>query len=196
MTREGRVTTVPGHRQDARGEAARARRDRRHPGAGQAARQVPDRADRGHAPAGLRAQARPQALRRARDRLARRAARRRRGGQDPRAARLRPEGRGRSSSRRSPSRRPTGGPAPRVVLSRAEAVAEEVVAALRAHPASDRVEVAGSLRRRADSVKDLDIIATASDPKALASALAELELVESVHVLRRGGRARDRPTPA
>src|ERR687894_444560 len=46
-----------------------------------------------------------------------------------------------------------GGPAPRVVLSRAEAIAEEVVAALRAHPASDRVEVAGSLRRRADSVK-------------------------------------------
>src|SRR5215213_2573000 len=73
-----------------------------------------------------------------------------------------------------------GGPAPRVVLSRAEAIAEEVVAALRAHPASDRVEVAGSLRRRADSVKDLDIIATASDPKALAGTLGELELVESV----------------
>jgi DNA polymerase (family X) len=73
-----------------------------------------------------------------------------------------------------------GASAPRVVLSRAEAVAEEVVAALRAHPASDRVEVAGSLRRRADSVKDLDIIATASDPKALAGTLGDLELVESV----------------
>jgi DNA polymerase (family X) len=74
----------------------------------------------------------------------------------------------------------TGGPAPRVVLSRAEAIAGEVLAALRAHPASDRVEAAGSLRRRADSVKDLDIIATASDPKALARTLGELELVESV----------------
>jgi len=73
-----------------------------------------------------------------------------------------------------------GGPAARVVLSRAEAIAEEVLAALRAHPASDRVEAAGSLRRRADSVKDLDIIATASDPKALARTLGELELVESV----------------
>jgi DNA polymerase (family 10) len=73
-----------------------------------------------------------------------------------------------------------GGPEPRVVLSRAEAIAEEVLAALRAHPASDRVEAAGSLRRRADSVKDLDIIATASDPKALARTLGELELVESV----------------
>ena len=40
--------------------------------------------------------------------------------------------------------------------------------------------MAGSLRRMADSVKDLDIIATASDPKALASTLGELDLVESV----------------
>jgi DNA polymerase (family X) len=73
-----------------------------------------------------------------------------------------------------------GKPAPRVVLSRALAVADEIVDALRAHPAADRVEVAGSLRRMADSVKDLDIIATASDPAALSAALAELPLVESV----------------
>jgi DNA polymerase (family X) len=74
----------------------------------------------------------------------------------------------------------TGGPAPRIILSRAIPIADQIVGALRAHPASDRVEVAGSLRRRADSVKDLDIIATASDPKALASTLGEMELVESV----------------
>jgi DNA polymerase (family 10) len=73
-----------------------------------------------------------------------------------------------------------GRPAPRVVLSRALEVAGEIAAALREHPASDRVEVAGSLRRMADSVKDLDIIATASDPAALSAALAELPLVESV----------------
>jgi DNA polymerase (family 10) len=73
-----------------------------------------------------------------------------------------------------------GGPAPRVLLSRAMPVAEQIVGVLRAHPASDRVEVAGSLRRRADAVKDLDIIATASDPKALAGTLGELDLVESV----------------
>ena len=48
------------------------------------------------------------------------------------------------------------------------------------HPAAERVEVAGSLRRQADSVKDLDIIATAQDPVALSAALAELPLVESV----------------
>ena len=45
---------------------------------------------------------------------------------------------------------------------------------------AEQVEVAGSLRRQADSVKDLDIIATADDPAALAAALAELPLVESV----------------
>jgi DNA polymerase (family 10) len=71
------------------------------------------------------------------------------------------------------------GPARRVVLSRAIETAEEIVEALRAHPAADRVEAAGSLRRWADSVKDIDIIATTSDPPALAGALVDLELVES-----------------
>ncbi len=73
-----------------------------------------------------------------------------------------------------------GKPAPRVVLSRALGVANEIAEALRAHPAADRVEVAGSLRRWVESVKDLDIIATASDPAALSKALTELPLVESV----------------
>jgi DNA polymerase (family 10) len=73
-----------------------------------------------------------------------------------------------------------GGPAPRILLSRALPVAEQIAGALREHPASDRVEIAGSLRRLADSSKDIDIIATASDPVALTSTLAELPLVESV----------------
>jgi DNA polymerase (family X) len=67
----------------------------------------------------------------------------------------------------------------RVVLDRALAVGEQLVAALRAHPASDRVELAGSARRMADSVKDLDVIATASEPAALAAAAAQLDLVEA-----------------
>jgi DNA polymerase (family 10) len=68
----------------------------------------------------------------------------------------------------------------RVLLSRAIPLADQVVGTLRAHPAADRVEVAGSLRRQADSVKDLDVIATASDPAALIATLAELPIVESV----------------
>jgi DNA polymerase (family 10) len=71
------------------------------------------------------------------------------------------------------------GPTRRTVLSRALAVGERLVEALRAHPSSDRVQLAGSARRMAESVKDLDIIATATDPAALARAAAELTLVES-----------------
>ncbi len=70
-------------------------------------------------------------------------------------------------------------PPQRVLLHRALDIGEQIVAALRAHPASERVELAGSARRQADSVKDLDIIATASDPGALVRALGELDLVES-----------------
>ncbi len=73
-----------------------------------------------------------------------------------------------------------GGPAPRILLSRALPVAEQIAGALRNHPAADRVEIAGSLRRMADSAKDIDIIATASDVSALVSTLSELELVDSV----------------
>ena len=60
-----------------------------------------------------------------------------------------------------------GTPAPRWLLSRAQPIAEEIADALRAAPGADRVEVAGSLRRLADSVKDLDIIATTADPPAM-----------------------------
>ncbi|MGH2916430.1 MAG: DNA polymerase/3'-5' exonuclease PolX [Solirubrobacteraceae bacterium] len=67
----------------------------------------------------------------------------------------------------------------RVVLHRALAAGEQLLAALRSHPAAGRVELAGSARRMADSVKDLDIVATATDPLALASAATQLELVES-----------------
>ena len=66
----------------------------------------------------------------------------------------------------------------RVVLDRALAVADPLLAALRAHPASERVELAGSARRMTDTVKDLDVIATAHDPLALAQAAAGLDLIE------------------
>jgi DNA polymerase (family X) len=65
-----------------------------------------------------------------------------------------------------------GGPG-RLLLSAVLPVAEELAAALREHPACDAVEVAGSARRRAETCKDIDLIATATDPKALAMALAE-----------------------
>ncbi len=67
----------------------------------------------------------------------------------------------------------------RIVLDRALEAGEQLVVALRKHPASEQVELAGSARRMTDSVKDLDVIATASDPLALARAATELELIES-----------------
>jgi DNA polymerase (family X) len=73
-----------------------------------------------------------------------------------------------------------GGTPARLLLSKALPIAEQIVATLRAHPAAHRVEVAGSMRRLADTVKDVDIIATSDDPPALARALAELDVVESV----------------
>ncbi|MFZ0388688.1 MAG: DNA polymerase/3'-5' exonuclease PolX [Solirubrobacteraceae bacterium] len=67
----------------------------------------------------------------------------------------------------------------RIVLDRALTIADQLVAALSEHAASERVELAGSARRMTDSVKDLDVIATAHDPLALAIAASRLELVES-----------------
>jgi DNA polymerase (family X) len=69
------------------------------------------------------------------------------------------------------------GPAERMLLSEVLPVAEQLAEALRAHPASEAVEVAGSARRRAETCKDIDLIATATDPEALAVALTEHELV-------------------
>jgi DNA polymerase (family 10) len=80
-----------------------------------------------------------------------------------------------------------GGPRTRVVLDRALEVGERLVDELRAHPASERVEIAGSARRMTETVKDLDVIATATDSLALARAAAELELVEAAQTPRAAG---------
>jgi DNA polymerase (family X) len=55
-----------------------------------------------------------------------------------------------------------------------------VVAALREHPAADLLSEAGSVRRRKETFRDLDIIATASDPKALIDHFTQLEWVAEV----------------
>jgi DNA polymerase (family X) len=69
----------------------------------------------------------------------------------------------------------------RVILSRALEIAEELAAALaeRAGPGCE-VLIAGSVRRQADSVKDLDLVATGTAPAELADTLGTLEQIESV----------------
>jgi DNA polymerase (family X) len=74
-----------------------------------------------------------------------------------------------------------GRPKSRMLLSKALAVGEELVASLRDHPAALRVELAGSARRQADTVKDLDIVVAAGDPKALADHFCSLQAVDVVH---------------
>src|SRR4051794_19189629 len=55
-----------------------------------------------------------------------------------------------------------------------------VVQALRDHPASDQVSEAGSVRRRRETFRDLDIIATATDAQALIDAFTGFEWVAQV----------------
>jgi DNA polymerase (family 10) len=65
----------------------------------------------------------------------------------------------------------------RVLLSAVRPIAEELAVALREHPAANRVEVAGSARRWAETCKDIDLIATAEQPRELAEHLAGHELI-------------------
>jgi DNA polymerase (family 10) len=55
-----------------------------------------------------------------------------------------------------------------------------VVSVLREHPSAEQVSDAGSARRRKETVRDLDIIATASDPAALVDYFTTLKWVVEV----------------
>ncbi|MEA2469404.1 MAG: polymerase, partial [Thermoleophilaceae bacterium] len=87
---------------------------------------------------------------------------------------------------------PQGHPAPRVLLSRAVEIGEQLARGLeRLGGAGTQVLLAGSARRGADSVKDIDLVAVTSRPTALAKSLATLEQIESVSSAgRSGARAR------
>jgi len=67
----------------------------------------------------------------------------------------------------------------RLLLSKVRPIASELAEALRGHPAANRVEVAGSVRRWAETCKDIDLIATADEPAALAEHLASHPLIAS-----------------
>jgi DNA polymerase (family 10) len=78
----------------------------------------------------------------------------------------------------APRKKRRGPPAgDRRLLSDVLPLAERVVEALRAHPAADRVELAGSARRMTDTCKDIDVIATARDPRELSEAFGALDVV-------------------
>jgi DNA polymerase (family X) len=66
------------------------------------------------------------------------------------------------------------------LLGQALPAVRAVVSVLREHPATDQVSEAGSVRRLKEQVRDLDMIATASDPSALIDYFTSLAWVEEV----------------
>jgi DNA polymerase (family 10) len=64
-----------------------------------------------------------------------------------------------------------------ILLDRALARSEELLAGVRAHPACVAASEAGSLRRRRETVGDLDLIAASDDPPALLAAFCALDAV-------------------
>ena len=68
----------------------------------------------------------------------------------------------------------------RGLLGKGLPVVREVVEALRAHPAAIDVSEAGSARRRRETFRDLDVIATATDPAALTAHFVGLPWVLEV----------------
>lgn len=59
-------------------------------------------------------------------------------------------------------------------------VAEEIVAQLQGVAGVERIEIAGSLRRRRETIRDIDIVAAASAPAAVMAAFVGLPQVERV----------------
>ena len=68
----------------------------------------------------------------------------------------------------------------RMPLAQARAIAREVVAALTAQARVERIEIAGSLRRARETVKDIDLLATATDPARVIEAFVSLPSVLDV----------------
>ncbi len=68
---------------------------------------------------------------------------------------------------------------PRLLLPRAIELADELCAELRdANVGVLEIEAAGGIRRLTESVKDIDLVASADDPGRVAAALADLSLID------------------
>ncbi len=73
----------------------------------------------------------------------------------------------------------------RLLINEAEAIVASLIGALEGTPGVRRVVPAGSLRRRVETIGDLDLLAETDDPAALMERLASLGIVD--RVLNRGG---------
>ncbi len=79
---------------------------------------------------------------------------------------------------------PATGPG-RTPIEEVYPVAERIVRALRARAPADRVEAAGSFRRRRETVGDLDVLVSSTEPEAVFDAFSALPEVREVRL--RGG---------
>jgi DNA polymerase (family X) len=68
----------------------------------------------------------------------------------------------------------------RVRIDQAQLVADMLVEQLRQVPGVNRLEVCGSLRRRKETVADIDLLVTAKDPPAVMDAFVKLPQVQKV----------------
>jgi DNA polymerase (family 10) len=68
----------------------------------------------------------------------------------------------------------------RMLLDEASALAEHMLSFVRAHPSTVRAEVGGSLRRRKETIGDLDLVAASTGQRALADAFAQAPFVDEV----------------
>jgi DNA polymerase (family X) len=76
---------------------------------------------------------------------------------------------------------PNAARSPRILLPRALEIGETLVGGLQTLAGDGtHIELAGSIRRQADSTKDIDIVAVSPRPTTLAKSLAKLEQIERV----------------
>jgi len=68
----------------------------------------------------------------------------------------------------------------RMLLDEASALGGRILQFVRSHPATERADLAGSLRRMKETIGDIDVVAASSDPQALADAFAEAPFAEEV----------------
>ena len=68
----------------------------------------------------------------------------------------------------------------RMLLDEATALGEHLLDFVRSHPDTERAEIAGSLRRRKETIGDLDIVTASTDQDALADAFAGAPFVDEV----------------
>jgi len=68
----------------------------------------------------------------------------------------------------------------RMLLDDATSLGDEILSFVRSHPATQRAEVGGSLRRMKETVGDIDIVAASTEPDSLADDFAEAPFAEEV----------------